>query len=988
MAAVVLFAISVAPPARAQTAGAAGGDNQSSVGGSGGASSATGAGADGGSGTGSIPVTSGGGGGGAGTIGGSGGDGGSAAAGNGSGGAGGAGPGANGTPGIVGIVGVGGGGGGGGAHGAVVTTSATNSVPTTGGNGGDGGSNNGSGGGGGGGGAAGYGVVVNGSGLSYTSSSTITGGNGGRGGNGAGLGLGNGGNGGDGGYGVFLTSGNTLINSGTIIGGNGGAGGFADFNGTAGAGGDGVIGSNLTIINSGSISGGLSGDGVTQANAITFTGGSNILELQAGSSISGNVVGTGSDTFRLGGAANASFDVSTIGASAQYQGFSSFVKTGSSIWTLTGASTFTGTTTVNGGTLLAGNTAAFSASSATTINTGGTLDLGSFAQTINAVSLSGGTLQNGMLTGAINSTGGTINGIGGAASLTATSGTTVVNGTNTFTGGTTVTNATLTVNGSLSDPTIGSGGILNGTGSVGATQINAGGTFAPGSGAPGTSMTINGSLAFASGALYVVNLNPTTSSFATVNGTASLGGTVQANFASGSYLAKQYTILTASGLGGTTFASLTNTNLPSNFTDSLSYNANDVFLNLTATLGSIGAGGLNPNQQNVANGLNNFFNSGGALPPNFVNVFGLSGSALGNALTQLNGEASTDAEKGAIQLMNQFLDIMLDPFAYGGGGAGGSGVTGFAPEQDTTLPPDVAQAYAAVLKAPRAAPAQFDQRWSAWGSGFGGTSHTNGDATVGTNNVTASDYGYAAGMDYHVTPDTLAGFALAGGGINWNLAQGLGTGRSDAFQVGVYGKTHAGPAYVSAAIAFANHWFTTDRIAMSDQLRATFTGQSYAARLEGGYRYAVPVPGVIVGVTPYAALQAQDFHTPGYTETDLSGGGFGLSYGSLNAANARSEIGARFDNLQIVNSMPLILRGRLAWAHDWITNPTLGAVFEVLPGSNFTVNGAAPPKNSALTTAAAELHITSNWTAVAKFDGEFGSGSQTYTGTGTLRYTW
>jgi uncharacterized protein with beta-barrel porin domain len=63
-------------------------------------------------------------------------------------------------------------------------------------------------------------------------------------------------------------------------------------------------------------------------------------------------------------------------------------------------------------------------------------------------------------------------------------------------------------------------------------------------------------------------------------------------------------------------------------------------------------------------------------------------------------------------------------------------------------------------------------------------------------------------------------------------------------------------------------------------------------------------------------------------------------------------------------------------------------VFQALPGSNFTVNGAAPPKNSALTTAAAEWHFNANCTAVAKFDGEFGSGSQTYSGTGTIKYSW
>ncbi len=73
----------------------------------------------------------------------------------------------------------------------------------------------------------------------------------------------------------------------------------------------------------------------------------------------------------------------------------------------------------------------------------------------------------------------------------------------------------------------------------------------------------------------------------------------------------------------------------------------------------------------------------------------------------------------------------------------------------------------------------FDQRWSAWASGFGGYNSTNGNSTVGSANITATDYGYAAGMTYHVTPATSYGFALAGGGSNWNLAQSLGSGRSD-----------------------------------------------------------------------------------------------------------------------------------------------------------------------------------------------------------------
>ena len=58
--------------------------------------------------------------------------------------------------------------------------------------------------------------------------------------------------------------------------------------------------------------------------------------------------------------------------------------------------------------------------------------------------------------------------------------------------------------------------------------------------------------------------------------------------------------------------------------------------------------------------------------------------------------------------------------------------------------------------------------------------------------------GVAGGLDYHLSPDTVVGFALAGGGTNWSLAQGLGGGRSDAFQAGVYAATRSGPAYLAA----------------------------------------------------------------------------------------------------------------------------------------------------------------------------------------------
>ena len=60
-------------------------------------------------------------------------------------------------------------------------------------------------------------------------------------------------------------------------------------------------------------------------------------------------------------------------------------------------------------------------------------------------------------------------------------------------------------------------------------------------------MTVAGNLAFQSGALYLVTLNSTASTFANVTGTATLAGTVGAAFVPGSEVMKQYMILSASG---------------------------------------------------------------------------------------------------------------------------------------------------------------------------------------------------------------------------------------------------------------------------------------------------------------------------------------------------------------------------------------------------------------------------------------------------------
>nr|WP_312015633.1 autotransporter domain-containing protein [Bradyrhizobium liaoningense] len=712
---------------------------------------------------------------------------------------------------------------------------------------------------------AGAGIAYAGSSSTITNSGTI-------------LGL-------DSAEGMFVVGdGNTVVNRGTITLGDGGVG--IDVNGP------GVI--TNQIVNTGTITVGNGGVGISLAGggsvfnsgtinaaggtAIEFCGcGNNVLTLGPGSVINGQVLGSGTDTFQLGGTGKDTFFLSDIGTGLQYDGFTTFNKVDSSNWTVTGV----------------GN------------------------QDWNVL---GGTL--------------TVQGV---------------------------------INGNV---TVSAGGTLSGEGEIGNAIIN-GGTLAPGN--PTGTFTVNGNLSMTSASSYMVQISGPNSGFTAVLGSATLNGTTVVAVPVGT-IEKHYTILSATGGVLDKFNPVV-AGLSPNLHATLSYDPNNVFLDFALNYGP----GLNINQQNVANALTRVFNTTGSIPVALANL-------TPQGLTQASGEPGTGSQQATFNAMNMFLGLLTDPFSAGGGAPG---ATPFAEETSAnayaSTGKNARDAFASIYR--KASPANFDQRWSVWAAGFGGSQTTDGNAALGSSSTTSNVYGTAVGFDYRFSPATIAGFALAGGATNFGV-NGLGWGHSDLFQAGAFIRHTSGPAYITAALAYGWQDVTTNRIVTAagyDQLRAQFNANAFSGRLEGGYRYVTPW----MGVTPYAALQATNFNLPNYAENAVVGSNaFALTYAAKSVTDTRTELGLRTDKSFAAYNSVITLRGRVAWAHDFNPDRTIGAVFQTLPGAAFVVNGAALSRDSALTTASAEVKWMNGWSAIGTFEGEFSNVTRSYAGKGVVRYAW
>jgi outer membrane autotransporter protein len=521
--------------------------------------------------------------------------------------------------------------------------------------------------------------------------------------------------------------------------------------------------------------------------------------------------------------------------------------------------------------------------------------------------------------------------IAGAGTINQLAGATFLSGDSSeFTGTTNVMGGALHVNGFLGNSavTVTGGGTLNGNGTVGAVAVQSGGIVGPGN-SIGT-LTVNGNYSAASGSVYQAEFNAAgQADRLSISGTATIASGAVLNLVktdAGVSTAGTYTLLTAAGgLNGTFIV----TGLaPASYFSSqvISYDANDVFLNIakTKTFASVG---LTPNQIAAGGGAD-------TLP---------AGNMLGGALINL---PSADTANAAFdQLSGDFHASVRSAMV-----------------EDSRF---VRQAAIDRMRAHigLSHPVVWSEAFGDWGS-----ADSDGNA-AGLNRSSA---GFLGGVDVPVFDTWRVGVLGGYSHTNLSAAARNTAGDADSYHLGAYGGTQFGNIGVRAGAAYSWNGIDTRRAVafngFSDQLIGVYNSGTTQVFGDVGYH----VEAGRVALEPFANAAYVSLNTGAFRE---SGGAAALGAAHSNDNVTFTTLGLRGSADFDLRNIVLTAHGSLGWRHTF-GDVTPQAAFSFTGSQAFTIAGVPVAIDAAAIEAGVDAAVTDNLTLGVSYTGQLADGAQ------------
>jgi len=639
-------------------------------------------------------------------------------------------------------------------------------------------------------------------------------------------------------------------------------------------------------------------------------------------------------------------------------------KTGAGALTLSGANLYTGATNVSEGVLNVQNTLATSGvtvsggtlnlsgsgtlGAGTITSSGGTIDLGgkSITNTLGALT-GGGAVNNGTITkngGTYDLQNGSIGAVlAGTNALSKTTGSTVtLLGANTYSGGTTLNDGTI----------VASSTTALGTGAVTITD-NATLDIST------TSLTVTGNYDQQASSIFGVTVASASTSGKISGATTNVSGssTVSINVPTSIYVPTGTVFTVLEGTGGTI-------NLPTvsvsgsdrvNFTPSTSGGK----LYMTANRSSTGFSSVaaNGNEAAVGNVLDNVTNPTSDMTTILNTMEGLNNSQTDQALNSME----PDTDGSSLQVTQATLD-QLTSAVLGHQESLRNGNTGVSSGTDMLKGVDV------------------------WAQGYGSYLHQ--DPRQSSQGYNANIWGTALGFDLPITNNIRAGTCF---GFAQDYVRGKdNSNRNDinSYQWTIYGEYAKDAYYIDLSGSFAYNTYDASRQvavgAINRTASADYSGEQYAAYIEGGYTFNLPNLTRLeksgsknltwleklekLNLTPIVSFQYQHLYLDKYTETGA--GAMDLTVKSQNYDIAQSGFGIKLDYPLDTKYGKLVPELRFKWLYDWIGDSQANTSTFNGGGGSFATNGFTPAQSSWDFGTKLTMFTKNNWTCAANYDFE------------------
>ena len=117
-------------------------------------------------------------------------------------------------------------------------------------------------------------------------------------------------------------------------------------------------------------------------------------------------------------------------------------------------------------------------------------------------------------------------------------------------------------------------------------------------------------------------------------------------------------------------------------------------------------------------------------------------------------------------------------------------------------------------------------------------------------------------------------------------------------------------------------------------------------------------------------------------------GVFALTYQPQSTTSLPSFLGAQVDAQTEIGGRPFTAWVRAAWVHEFMTSRSVTAGFPVLPGTDFTVDGARAASDAARFDFGVKYAVGSQTSLFANGNVELSGRGQSLAGTVGLRIVW